>query len=73
MKQINTQKMTQKEREDAVNEVGADLCLRFRCPRRPPAPTCAVPRPAPARFATPPAFAASLARWCARPTGLKPL
>ena len=23
MKQINTQKMTQKEREDAVNEVGA--------------------------------------------------
>jgi hypothetical protein len=28
MKQINTQKMTQKEREDAVNEVGAALSRR---------------------------------------------
>ena len=47
MKQINTQKMTQKEREDAVNEVrSATLTPRRSCARRsaPARPHAPAPR-----------------------------
>lgn len=70
MKQINTQKMTQKEREDAVNEVGCRFSAHARA-HRPPARTARTARGAAARCAricrpaeslTGPAFSAAQIR-----------